>query len=161
MYFYGTLAIFWLDFPSSYSAISYFAIKHIFNFVTLNVIAWTPAVNYRAAVTQLFPIILSMLEWSLSGHCMFALNTLMWTSKFDWRKPWMVDISNLNYFYHTNPIQVFNLHWFLVAFYCGRIMILWKLIERSVLVMGYPFGNRKSLGTVQTKVKLNVNSVVP
>ena len=55
------------------------------------------------------PRLLGMLEWSLNGHCMFALITPLGTSQVD-KKPWVEDISNYINIYRTNHIQVLNLH---------------------------------------------------
>ena len=95
----------------------------------------------------------------LSGHwvatAVFALITPHITSKDDWTK--IEDISNLINIYHTNSIQVLNLHGFLYRFWLCLQTIPWKLITKLVLVLGSPFRDRKCLGTKQTQVKTNAN----
>ena len=95
----------------------------------------------------------------LSGHwvatAMFALITLLQTSKDDHKKPRIEDISNFINIFHANYIQVLNMHGYFGDFRGVLQMEFRKLMKKMGLVLEPLFKDRKVLWTKQTQLKSN------
>ena len=88
-------------------------------------------------------------QWWLAYWRIYAslglneLITHLGTSKTDWGKPWMEDISNLIDIHSKNSFQVLDLHYFLRFWLCPSNDIL-EINEKIMLVLGPPFQRQET-----------------